>query len=37
MTKFYAVKELKSANYTVYLKSYLLEAKINSSSGEIIV
>ena len=35
-TKFHALKELKSSNYTVYLKNYLLE--INSgSSGETVI
>lgn len=33
-TQFYVVKTLKSANYTIYLKNYLLEAKgYNSNTG----
>jgi hypothetical protein len=35
-TKFHALKELKSSNYTVYLKNYLLETNSNSS-GEIVI
>ena len=30
-TTFYALKELRSSNYTIYLKNYLMETKANTS------
>ena len=36
MTTFYGLKELKSSNYTIYIKNFLMEAR-NNLSGEIVI
>ncbi len=36
-THFFTVNKLRSANYTIYLKNYLLQTKTNSNSGETVL